>query len=125
VLTVFDKTGIINFVCVVTRYFGGTLLGAGGLVRAYARAAKGAMEAAEPEELIISSIYEIICPYPKFDQLKYHLDKLGIEIVNVDYTDVCFLSVCVKEHDTEIFLKTLEGLALQPTNKGINPLDPC
>jgi len=39
VLAVFQKTGVVDFVCVVTRYFGGTLLGAGGLVRAYTKAA--------------------------------------------------------------------------------------
>ena len=39
VLAVFQKTGVVDFVCVVTRYFGGTLLGASGLVRAYTKAA--------------------------------------------------------------------------------------
>ena len=45
VLNVYERAGIIDWVCVVTRYFGGTLLGAGGLVRAYTKAAKGAMDA--------------------------------------------------------------------------------
>ena len=45
-LGVFEKEGVTNLVCVVTRYFGGVLLGAGGLVRAYTRSAKDALDAA-------------------------------------------------------------------------------
>ena len=45
-LEVFQKQGITNFVCVVTRYFGGVLLGAGGLLRAYTKSARDALEAA-------------------------------------------------------------------------------
>jgi len=97
VLNVFQKTGVVDYVCVVTRYFGGTLLGAGGLVRAYSKAAKGAMEAANPTEEIISAIYQVICPYNQFDNLKYHFDKWGIDILNIEYTDRCTLTVSVTE----------------------------
>ena len=45
-LNVFQREGVVNVVCVVTRYFGGILLGAGGLVRAYAKSAKDALDAA-------------------------------------------------------------------------------
>ncbi|MCL2388525.1 MAG: YigZ family protein [Defluviitaleaceae bacterium] len=105
VLTVFQKTGVIDYVCVVTRYFGGTLLGAGGLVRAYTKAAKGAMEAAAPTELIIYKKYRAVCAYPKFDKVKYDLDKIGIEILHTDYTDVCTLTVQVKEAHTMQFMQ--------------------
>ena len=46
-LAVFQKEGVVNACCVVTRYFGGVLLGAGGLVRAYTQSAKDALDAAE------------------------------------------------------------------------------
>lgn len=97
ILNVFQKTGVINYLCVVTRYFGGTLLGAGGLVRAYSKAAKGAMEAAEPEELIIKTMYKVTCEYNKFDQVKYNFDKLGIPILNAEFTTNCTLIVEVTE----------------------------
>ena len=45
-LGVFEKEGVTNLVCVVTRYFGGVLLGAGGLVRAYTQSAKDALDGA-------------------------------------------------------------------------------
>jgi len=105
VLNVFQKTGVINYVCVVTRYFGGTLLGAGGLVRAYTRAAKGAMENAAPTELIIYKKYSVVCNYKNFEKLKYDFEKIGVEILEISYTDICTLSVRVKETHASQFLQ--------------------
>jgi len=108
VLNVFDKTGIINYICVVTRYYGGTMLGAGGLVRAYTKAAKGAMENAEPEELIIIKHFEIVCEYSHFDTLKYKLDKSNIEILDVEYSVNCKVSVKVKEFQLDDFNNVMD-----------------
>ena len=105
VLNVFQKAGIINFVCVVTRYFGGTLLGAGGLVRAYTKAAKGAMEAAGPEELVISKLYKVTCAYPQLDKLKYNFEKWGIEVLEWAYTDQVDATVRVREEQAGDFLE--------------------
>jgi len=103
ILNVFQKSGVINYVCVVTRYFGGTLLGAGGLVRAYTKAAKGAMDEASPTELIIATLYQVICVYSHFDKLKYNFDKWGIEILEIIYTDICTLMVRVTETQEMVF----------------------
>ena len=89
VLNVFQKSDIINYVCVVTRYFGGTLLGAGGLVRAYTKAAKGALDAAAPQELLAYTNYRLICKYANLDKIKYMLDKLNAEVLDWEYTEVC------------------------------------
>ncbi|MCL1885064.1 MAG: IMPACT family protein [Defluviitaleaceae bacterium] len=109
VLNVFEKSGVIDYVCVVTRYFGGTLLGAGGLVRAYTRAAKGAMENAAPEELIIHKMHSITCAYSNFDKVKYEFEKNGIEILETVYTDICTITVRVKEADSEKFEKIIKN----------------
>lgn len=109
VLNVFDKAGVVDFVCVVTRYFGGTLLGAGGLVRAYTRAAKGAMENAAPTELIIYKNFSIVCPYSNLDKIKYSFEKLGIEISKISYTEVCTISVRVKEALVPEFMQIHEA----------------
>lgn len=106
VLTVFQKGGVIDFVCVVTRYFGGTLLGAGGLVRAYTKAAKGALEDSKPEELIISKDYKIICTYPRLEKVKYDFGQWGVEILDIVYTEHCEMKVRVREELTEQFLQT-------------------
>lgn len=118
VLNVFQKTGIINYVCIVTRYFGGTPLGAGGLVRAYSKTAKGAMEDATPEELILKKLYRVTCAYNRFDQTKYNLEKLGVPILQADYTTHCTLMVEVTEFQDEKFLDseiyTAEEISHEP-----------
>ncbi|MCL2457054.1 MAG: YigZ family protein, partial [Defluviitaleaceae bacterium] len=93
VLNVFVKKNVVDFVCVVTRYFGGTHLGTGGLVRAYTKAAQGALEAASPRELTVYKTHKIICEYTNLDKLKYNLDKNGIEVSEISYTEKCALTV--------------------------------
>ncbi|MCL2420487.1 MAG: YigZ family protein [Defluviitaleaceae bacterium] len=107
VLNVYDKTGIINWVCVVTRYFGGTLLGAGGLVRAYSKAAKGAMTDAGPEELIIYTMHTVTCAYSNHDRVKYNFDKAGFQVLEWIYTDQCQAIVRIREDQ---FAEFSEGL---------------
>ena len=104
VLNVLQKAGIINWVCVVTRYFGGTLLGAGGLVRAYTKAAKGAMDNAGPTELIFYTQYRVTCDYAQFDKVKYNFDKWGVEILDVEYTERCTIYVRVRDDWASPFL---------------------
>jgi uncharacterized YigZ family protein len=106
VLNVFQKTGVINYVCVVTRYFGGTLLGAGGLVRAYSKAAKGALDDAGAQELITIKLYKVTCAYNRYDQIKYNFDKFNIPILHTDFTTHCELTVEVTEFQEDEFLKS-------------------
>jgi len=103
VLNVYDKSGIINWVCVVTRYFGGTLLGAGGLVRAYSKAAKGAMEDAGPEALILYTMHLVTCTYSNLDRVKYNFNKADIEVLDWMYTDKCQAIVRIREDQAECF----------------------
>ena len=105
VLNVFEKAGVIDYVCVVTRYFGGTLLGAGGLVRAYTKAAKGALDNAGPTEQIFSKTYKVTCEYAQFDQLKYNFDKWGVEILDIQYTEICTVYVRVEDKKAPPFLE--------------------
>ena len=105
VLTVFRKVGVVDFVCVVTRYFGGILLGAGGLVRAYTKAAKGALEAAGPEEQFPSKLYRVICEYPQLDKAKYQFNKWGLEILEAIYTDHCEMVLRVQDDLAEPFMQ--------------------
>lgn len=103
VLQIFQKQDITDFVCVVTRYFGGTLLGAGGLVRAYARAAKGALEAAGFERRIRTAVYTVACPYARLAQMKYFFSQNGIVVSHVDYGAHCEASVIVPESAELVF----------------------
>ena len=121
VLNVFQKSGVINFVCVVTRYFGGTLLGAGGLVRAYSKAAKGAMDAAGATPQVTTTLYKVTCPYNKFDQVKYLFEKQEVPILQADFTTHCELLVEVTEFQEEKFLDSeiYTPEALQVSKHGV------
>ena len=105
VLNVFQKAGVIDYVCVVTRYFGGTLLGAGGLVRAYTKAAKGAMEAAGVTEQVFYKHFRVVCEYAQYDKVKYNFDKWGVEILDTQYTDICTIYVRVRDELAPPFLE--------------------
>ncbi|MCC8123174.1 MAG: YigZ family protein [Oscillospiraceae bacterium] len=77
-LGVFQKEGVENFCCVVTRYFGGILLGAGGLVRAYTRSAKDALDAAGISEVHRWTEAAVTCPYHLFERVKLACEDAGI-----------------------------------------------
>lgn len=76
-LGVFQKEGITDFVCVVTRYFGGVLLGAGGLTRAYGKSAKDALDAAGVSVVRPWTLAEAACPYALFERVKLELSAAG------------------------------------------------
>ena len=97
--------GVENFACVVTRYFGGTLLGTGGLVRAYSQAAKGALAAALPREHIPMAEFFVRCAYPQYDKMKYHFAQLGVTVVDMQFTQHCEGRVCLPAADIPQFLK--------------------
>ena len=72
-LNVFQREGVTNVCCVVTRYFGGILLGAGGLVRAYTQSAKDALDAAGISVVRRWVEVAVPCPYSFFERLKLEL----------------------------------------------------
>ena len=76
-LGVFQKEGVENVCCVVTRYFGGVLLGAGGLTRAYGRSAKDALDAAGISAVRPWALAEVDCPYPLFERVRLEISALG------------------------------------------------
>ena len=76
-LNVFQREGVTNVCCVVTRYFGGILLGAGGLVRAYTQSAKDALDAAGISVVRRWVEVAVPCPYSFFERLKLELEAHG------------------------------------------------
>lgn len=84
-LEVFRRAGVTNVVCVVTRYFGGVLLGTGGLVRAYTAAAKMSMEAAGIAVMKMCRICKITCDYPSYDRVVRLLADNGASVQNTEY----------------------------------------
>ncbi len=90
VLEVFRREEIFDVCCVVTRYFGGILLGAGGLVRAYARAAKEALDAAGVAVLRRCTKLRLSCPYPLWEQVRLLAGALEGKEEAIDYAEEVF-----------------------------------
>ena len=93
ILNVLKGQGITNAIVIVTRYFGGTLLGTGGLVRAYGQTAKEAVTAAEVITCVLYDIYDVRITYPLLSRFQYELDKKGYSILNTSYTTDITLTV--------------------------------
>lgn len=118
VLQVLQREEIFNVTCVVTRYFGGILLGAGGLVRAYAHSAKLALDAAGRSiKQVWTKIY-LPCPYSWFERVKLEAAAFGGVIEGTDFgADVSF-DLLLPQAQAEPFLArvldmsagTIEGL---------------
>lgn len=96
VLDSIRKNGCTNAAIVVVRYFGGTLLGTGGLVRAYSGAALGALKKAEIITYDIYSTYEIECSYSDFQKLGSAFAATAFRQSAVDYADVIRISGSVQ-----------------------------
>lgn len=95
ILDVVQNSGIDNIVIAVTRYFGGVLLGTGGLVRAYTDAAQAAVKAAETKIVTLSDIIKIEVSYGDFDRIKFLLEAKGITDIVPDFTDKVIMEVTV------------------------------
>ena len=95
ILKVIESRGCTNTLIVVTRYFGGTLLGTGGLVRAYTEAAQRALLDAGIVCMRSGELLEIQMDYGMLSRVRYWLEKEGIQTVGIEYTDVVVCRVIV------------------------------
>ena len=92
VLDVLRRQELNNVCCVVTRYFGGILLGTGGLVRAYSKAAALAVDAAGISIMRLWQRVAIPCPYPLFERVKLEIAAYEGDVISTDYgtqVDIC------------------------------------
>ena len=84
-LNVFQRENVTNVVCVVTRYFGGILLGAGGLTRAYTKGAKDALDAAGISRMSLWTLWDIPCTYPLFERMKLEIAACDGVVRDTEY----------------------------------------
>jgi len=116
-LEVFRREGVSNVVCVVTRYFGGILLGAGGLLRAYTRSAKEALDAAGVSVVRRWVRCEARCSYALAEKLKGELMSLGGVVEDMEYAaDVNIICLVPEENvsaaDERIFDASLGAVRI-------------
>ncbi len=86
-LEVLTGKGLHNTLIVVTRYFGGTLLGTGGLVRSYTAAAQAAVEQAEIVTMTHGVRLTVSCTYPAFGKFQYLFQSEGLKMEHIQYAE--------------------------------------
>ena len=110
VLNVLVSEDIKNTIIVVTRYFGGILLGTGGLVRAYTAAAKAGLEDAGICEIQLYRRFEISCDYTLNGKIQYELLKGGYFVEDTVFTERVKFKILVENERAEGFVKMITEL---------------
>ncbi len=110
-LNVFQRQEVWNACCVVTRYFGGVLLGAGGLTRAYARGARDALEAAGAARMQLWTVWDVPCTYPLLERVKLEAAGCGGVVRDADYGADITLRAAFPPGGAEIFAPRLTELS--------------
>lgn len=105
ILKLILENGLSNILVVVTRYFGGTLLGTGGLVRAYSGATQEALKKAQIVQKAKGYEVSIKVGYNYLEPLQYHLKKHNVKILKIEYLE-----------QIEIIIEILEDFFNEFTN---------
>lgn len=108
ILEVLRREGLVNVVLVVTRYFGGILLGAGGLVRAYAQSAGATVEAAAVRMMYPAVLVALTLSYDLYGKLTYILPKYQITIKDLHFEEVVSLLLLVHREQLAPFTREVE-----------------
>lgn len=111
ILTILRCENLQNILVVVTRYFGGILLGTGGLVHAYSDAAKGAISKLTKKEMILHSQYKVTISYELYQTVEYYCRTNNIKIINSIFLDVVVLEIIVKKEEEETLVKKIVELS--------------
>ncbi|MBR6632896.1 MAG: YigZ family protein [Clostridia bacterium] len=110
ILEVIRREGLTGVVIVVARYFGGILLGAGGLTRAYGKAAKLALDNAGKATFVLYHDVELYADYSAYQKLKYELSVMGIEEIETRYEADVVSRVLASENEVEILRDKLSNM---------------
>ena len=110
-LKVFERENVTNVCCVVTRYFGGILLGAGGLTRAYSKGAKDALTVAGAATMGLWSCVMIPCSYAAFERVKLEVAAHGGVIDETEYGADITLCVSIMASEVDALQTRLTELS--------------
>lgn len=110
-LAVLRGADIGDVVVVITRYFGGTKLGTGGLVRAYSQTTRDALEALETELKIHRVVAGIEVPYPLYERVKLLIEEHEIDVIEEDFAGEVTLMLKIPDHQLAPFTDALSELS--------------
>ena len=111
VLNVLNGNGLVDVCCVVTRYFGGTLLGVGGLVRAYTEGAKIAVAAADIKIMAESADLSVTTDYGLYGKLEHYLNEQGVLVLSTDFGADVRTSVRLRLEEVSAFERDVVELS--------------
>lgn len=121
VMSVLTKNDIADCVIVVTRYFGGILLGKGGLVRAYTKAAALALKEAGPKIMEMCSVFNMHVDYSMYDKIVFEMKAKGYHISNTEYGEDISIDVRIpvdREEEFKAFIIDVSSGSLTPSKTG-------
>lgn len=111
ILETISGEGFKNTAIVVTRYFGGVLLGTGGLVRAYSQAAKAGLTESSHFPVARGDRIRIQCGYPELSKLQYLLRSLDIPVLSSEYTESVTMTIMAETQQTESLIRKITEAA--------------
>ncbi|HIS85810.1 MAG TPA: YigZ family protein [Candidatus Faecivicinus avistercoris] len=111
IIEVMKARGVTNCAVVVTRYFGGILLGAGGLVRAYSQGAAATLNACGVGVMHPTARYLLEVPYPMLGRLEFFLKTEPVIVEEKQFADAVILTLVVRTSDEEAFAARLTNMS--------------
>ena len=115
-LNILQKNNLCNVLVVVTRYFGGILLGTGGLVRAYSDSMQNALELTAKVEKCTGIEFEAELEYNNLETFKYYCRKNNINIVNIQYENTIICKIQLEENTKSKLINDFETKNINLTN---------
>ncbi len=110
ILDILRGENLENILVVVTRYFGGILLGTGGLVRAYSEATKEALKKVSKVQMKLCTEYEVQMEYRYLDILNHYLKSKNIKVKKVDYNEIISMNIIIEKSLEEEVLKEISDV---------------
>ena len=109
-MQVLQRENLYNVVCVVTRYFGGVLLGAGGLVRAYTKGAKIAIDAAGKSMKRVWTVLYVPCPYTYYERVKLEIEAFEGVLRDTRFGAEVELEILIAQDKAQAFVDRLTDM---------------
>lgn len=111
VFDILKGKSITNILLTVTRYFGGTLLGTGGLVKAYGDAAKEILELAPIEQLVERTLFTYTVDYELHDSIKRHLSDLPITSLKEEFSSIVTVSGLIEKPKVSVLTSRITDVS--------------
>ena len=115
-LSILQKNNLANVLIIVTRYFGGILLGTGGLVRAYSSSLLNAIEETKKVTKCLGQELRVELDYNEFENFKYYCKKNKINIIKVEYQEYIECTISLEFNIKEKLMKDYEGKKISLKN---------